>query len=126
VDNNTGLLKQGVTCSKCGGVIKRFLAASAYSIVCPHCETTYNAFSNELEKTTAVFKKIYKAFDLPIGSKGVVKGTSYLVVGYTRKKKEAPLSFGASICCTIPLKVMQHLPNTTGTGTLCRNWEPHL
>jgi hypothetical protein len=93
VNKNTGIATQEVTCSKCGGVIKRFLKASAYSIICPHCQTTYNAFSTNLEKTNVTFKNIYQAFDLVLGHKGIINDTSYLVVGICRKKE-----LGTSFC----------------------------
>mgnify|MGYP003597156863 CR=1 FL=1 len=104
MNNNIFITKENVTCSNCGKLIQRFLGASVYIIICSYCEIAYYCYSGSLEKSTASFKKVYKTFDIPIGSKGTIKGIPYIVVGICRKKEKNSSNYWNEYLLFNPLK----------------------
>lgn len=75
-------------CPKCSQTIQSYLGNSAYCVICYHCNSVFNSYTGILKPTYTVNKKNQNKLNLPLGTKGKIKGITYVVIAYSLLKEK--------------------------------------
>jgi len=73
-----------VNCPNCGGTVDIRVAGTTVSVICSHCGSTLDATSPDLQ-VIAKADQALKTPEIPLGTRGVLKGKTWEVVGYQER-----------------------------------------
>ncbi|QDZ08278.1 DUF4178 domain-containing protein [Sphingomonas panacisoli] len=76
-----------VNCPNCGGTVDIRVAGTTVSVICSHCGSTLDATSPDLQ-VIAKADQALKTPEIPLGTRGVLKGKTWEVVGYQERTDE--------------------------------------
>jgi len=76
-----------VNCPNCGGTVDIRVAGTTVSVICGHCGSTLDATSPELQ-VIARADKALRTPEIPLGTRGVLRGKTWEVVGYQERTDE--------------------------------------
>lgn len=84
--NVTNSSAKVIECTNCKNIISIKTYPYAQSCVCSHCNNAYSMQNGSDFSKRKVYKPQGTAY-LPLGSKGILKGISYEVIGYAEKEE---------------------------------------
>lgn len=76
-----------VNCPNCGGTVDIRVAGTTVSVICGHCGSTLDATSPDLQ-VIAKADQALKTPQIPLGTRAVLKGKTWEVVGYQERTDE--------------------------------------
>ncbi|QNA83556.1 DUF4178 domain-containing protein [Sphingomonas sp. So64.6b] len=80
----TATTVRALSCTNCGGTIALRAAGITVSLVCEHCGTTLDATDPAL-RIIAQASEAMKRPEIPLGTRGDLRGTTWEVVGYMER-----------------------------------------
>src|SRR3954447_3313474 len=76
-----------VNCPNCGGTVNIRVAGITVSVICSHCGSTLDATSPDLQ-VIARADEALKTSEIPLGTRGTLRGKTWEVVGYMERTDE--------------------------------------
>jgi hypothetical protein len=75
---------RALTCTQCGGALSLRAAGYTVSLVCEHCGATLDTTDPQLRIIAGATKAIHRPL-IPLGTRGIVRGETWEVVGYLER-----------------------------------------